>query len=201
MIKFSPLGWVVEVHEVLRGDGHAITHGGAKVPSLQDRQDLLLDAVADALKQFGFHNIALSVDCDLDDYVPFDASRQVGARHRRIGENLRQCRHNLIAGEWRTRHSTQGEPPRAVCSGAFCCIGWSVGEVFFWVLAGFGTVTGDARSKGRDSSVEESVRSGPTGARYTIETEPDEPGIPWSTSDGTTKTGAARCTTTSKTAQ
>src|SRR5271165_5353633 len=102
------LGWVVEMHHVLRGNGHPITHGGAEVPSLQDRQDLLLDAVADALKQSGLDDIALSVDCDLDNYIPFDASRQIGARHRRIGENFRQCRHNFVAGHRRTRYS----PPR-----------------------------------------------------------------------------------------
>src|SRR5271166_6510197 len=96
------------MHHVLRGDGHSIAHGGAEVPSLQDRQDLLLDAVADALKQSGLDDIALSVDCDLDNYIPFDASRQIGARHRWIWENFRQCRHNFIAGERRTRYSPPG---------------------------------------------------------------------------------------------
>ena len=89
-------------------DGHSVTHGGTEVPALQDRKHLLLDTVTDALEQLGFHNIALRVDGDLDDHVPFHASRQIGTCHWGIGENFRQGRYDLVTGEGRTRYAPPG---------------------------------------------------------------------------------------------
>src|SRR5271165_723710 len=80
-----------------------------------------------------------------------------------------------VKGEPGTR--PQGEPPRAVCSGAFCRAGWSVFTALDCVLDR-GVGASEACNDGRCCSGEAFVRSGPTGARYTMETEPEDPGIP-----------------------
>src|SRR5271157_1503224 len=103
-----PLGRVVKVHNVLRHDGHSITPGGAEVPALQHREDLLLDAVTDALKQFRSNHIALRVDGDLHDHVPLHAGWQIAAGHRGIRENFWQSRYDLIARDWRTGYPSPG---------------------------------------------------------------------------------------------
>src|SRR5208283_3895091 len=84
-----------------------------------------------------------------------------------------------------------GEPPRAVSSAALLtAIGFGCGFCRL-ALGGCGLLASDASNDGFGCSGEESSRSGPTGARYTMESEPDDPRSPRSTSDGATNMGAA----------
>src|ERR1035438_10651501 len=91
--EVAPLAGIVEVHDVLRGDGHAILRGWPEVPSLQHGKHLLLDTVSDALQQLGLDHVSFCVNRDLDNHVALNARRYVRARYRRIGKDLRSEEH------------------------------------------------------------------------------------------------------------
>ena len=82
----------MEVHHVLRCDVEPIAGCRPEVPAPQNRQHLLIDTIADSLRELHIADIALRVNGDFDDDIAFDARRQLRAGDRGIGKNLQVAR-------------------------------------------------------------------------------------------------------------
>src|SRR5271155_1847726 len=97
-------GWEVEVYVVPRGDGRAIECGWLVVPAAQSGLDFLVDAMADRLHDLGFYDVALLVDCYLDDHVADQVAREFGAVDGRIRIYDRIGNMHFVAGDWAVEH-------------------------------------------------------------------------------------------------
>ena len=84
---------------VPRCNGSAVERGRGVVPSPQGRFDLLVDPVSDGLHNFGLDNIAQGVDCDFNDHVADQISRQFAALNWRIRINNRISDVNLVTND------------------------------------------------------------------------------------------------------
>jgi len=101
-------GRVMEVHDVLRGDGDAIAHGGVEMPALQHLQDLLLNPVADTLQQPGLDHIAAGIDGHFHDDVTLHSRWQIGPGNGRIRVDDGKSGNHFVCPEWRAGHAAEG---------------------------------------------------------------------------------------------
>ena len=87
------------MHIVPRGNGSAVERCRRVVPSPQGGFDLLVDAVSNRLHNFGLDNITQRVDCDFNDHVADQISRELAALNRRIGINNRISDMHLVTND------------------------------------------------------------------------------------------------------
>ena len=81
------------------GNGSAVESGWLVVPAAQRGFDLLVDAVADGLHDLGFNDGAIRINRHLNDDIPNQVVRQVGAVDGRIGIDGRIGYVDFISGD------------------------------------------------------------------------------------------------------
>src|SRR6202162_4726447 len=95
----------MEVYVVPGGDWRAVERGGLVVPPPQGGLDFFVDPVADRLHNFGFDDVALGVDRDLNDDVALQVPGKLGSRYGRIWIHNRIGDVDFMAGDRSVNHS------------------------------------------------------------------------------------------------